>query len=729
MNTLILTEKPNVAEKIANFIGKAKKNQYEGIKYYEVGEDGDKIFVVSAVGHLYKLRQSTPIKNYPFFDVEWVETFKNSKKNKYVEPYVKLIEEISTQADKFINACDYDIEGSVIGHNALAYAAKTDISKTFRMKFSSLTKDEIISAYENLNPPDYPMINAGLARHVLDWYYGINTSKAMTESLKKVSGRYVTLSAGRVQTPTLKFLLERELEINKFVSEPYWILFIEFIKDGIDVKASYQKEFFDEKEAQDIFKDIKEKSGIVKEISKKEKRINPPHPFDLGTLQKEAYKNFSYLPKRTQDIAQSLYEAGLISYPRTSSQRLPKSLNLRGIIEKLKKIDNYSNHCNELLKTELIPVEGKKDDPAHPAIHPTGEIPKKLKDDQVKLYDLIVRRFFAVFAEPYVYQSISVEIDVNDHPFFASGRIGVDPGFLKYYGDYSGVEEVVLPELTKGEIIEKLKPKKEEKATKPPARYNPASAVSEMEKLGIGTKATRANIVDILYERNYIDGRQIVVTDLGEGIVGTLEKYCPDIVSVELTRHFEEQMEKIQENEITKEEILSEAKEKLTEIFTKFKENEDDVGKELLLYLEREERRRNYIGICPMCGEGELFIRTGRFGPFIACQRYPDCNATFSLPGNCFVAPTQDKCKICGFPVVTVTRKRSKPQVVCINPECPSKNNYTKSLDGRKCPKCGGELVLKKSFYGPFIGCSSYPKCRYTEKIEEKKEETLNQEQ
>ncbi len=122
MNTLILTEKPNVAEKIANFIGKAKKNQYEGVKYYEVGEDGNKIYVVSAVGHLYKLRQSTPIKNYPFFDVEWVETFKNSKKNKYVEPYVKLIEEISTQADKFINACDYDIEGSVIGHNALAYA-------------------------------------------------------------------------------------------------------------------------------------------------------------------------------------------------------------------------------------------------------------------------------------------------------------------------------------------------------------------------------------------------------------------------------------------------------------------------------------------------------------------------------------------------------------------------------------------------------------------------------
>ncbi|HPU91911.1 MAG TPA: DNA topoisomerase I, partial [Methanofastidiosum sp.] len=659
MNTLILTEKPNVSEKIANFLGKVKKNQYEGVKYYEVEDGGNKIYVVSAVGHLYKLRQRIPIKDYPFFDVEWVEMFKNSKKSKYVEPYVKLIEEISKDVDTFVNACDYDIEGSVIGYNALLYGAKTDISKSFRMKFSSLTKDEIVSAYENLNPPDYPMINAGLARHILDWYYGINTSKAMTDSLKKASGRYVTLSAGRVQTPTLKFLLEREKEIGQFVSEPYWILFIEFKKDGITVKASYQKEFFDESEALSIFKDIKNKSALVKEISKKEKRINPPYPFDLGTLQKESYKNFGFLPKRTQDIAQSLYEAGLISYPRTSSQKYPPSLNLRGIMEKLKNIENYSSDCAELLKTSLKPTEGKKDDPAHPAIHPTGEMPKKLTDDQAKLYDLVVRRFLAVFAKPYVYESISVEIDVNGHSFFASGRVGIDPGFLKYYGEYSGVEEVILPDLAKGEIIEKISPKKEEKATKPPARYNPASAVSEMEKLGIGTKATRANIVDILYERNYIDGKQIIVTDLGEGIVGTLEKYCPDIISVELTRHFEEQMEKIQENEITKEDILSEAREKLTDIFTKFKENEEDIGKELLVYLEREERRRNYVGICPICGEGELFIRKGRFGPFIACQRYPDCDATFSLPSNCFVAPTGDKCKLCGFPVVTAIRKRS----------------------------------------------------------------------
>jgi len=294
---------------------------------------------------------------------------------------------------------------------------------------------------------------------------------------------------------------------------------------------------------------------------------------------------------------------------------------------------------------------------------------------------------------------------------------------LKYYGNYSGVEEVILPELSEGEKIEKISPKKEEKATKPPPRYNPSSVVSEMEKLGIGTKATRANIVEILYDRNYIDGRQIIVTDLGEGIVGTLEKYCPDIVSVTLTKHFEEQMEKIQENEITKEDILSEAKEKLIDIFSKFKENEEDIGKELLVYLEREERRRNYVGICPMCGEGELFIRKGRFGPFIACQRYPECNATFSLPSNCLVTPTEDKCKICGFPVVIATRKRSRPQTVCINLECPSKNNYSAPMDGKICPRCGAGLVIKKSFYGPFIGCSNYPKCRYTEKILEEKAE------
>lgn len=723
MNTLILTEKPNVAEKIANFLGKAKKSKFEGIKYYEVENGKGKIFVVSAVGHLYKLRQSTPIRDYPFFDVDWVETFKNSKKNKYAEPYVKLIEEISTDMDAFVNACDYDIEGSVIGHNALLYGAKTDISRSFRMKFSSLTKDEILSAYENLNPPDYPMINAGLARHVLDWYYGINTSKAMTESLKRVSGRYVTLSAGRVQTPTLKFLLEREKEISKFVSEPYWVLFIEFKKDGISVKASYQKEFFDEEQAKKIFSSVKGNPGTVKEVSKKDKKINPPYPFDLGTLQKEAYKNFNYLPKRTQDIAQSLYEAGLISYPRTSSQKLPKSINLKAILENLKKIDGYKSHCEELLKSKLVPNEGKKDDPAHPAIHPTGELPKKLKDDQANLYDLIVKRFFAVFGTPYIYRSISVEIDVNGNSFFASGRVGVDPGFLKYYSDYSGVEEVPLPELEKGEKIEKISPKKEEKATKPPSRYNPSSAVSEMEKLGIGTKATRANIVDILYSRNYIDGKQIVVTDLGEGIVGTLEKYCPDIVSVELTQHFEEEMEKIQDNEITKEEILEEAKEKLIDIFSKFKENEEDIGRELLVYLEREERRRNFVGICPICSEGELFIRKGRFGPFIACQRYPDCDATFSLPSNCIVTPTEDLCKLCGFPVVIAKRVRSGPQTVCINLECPSKNSYSVPVEGRTCPKCEESLIIKKSFYGPFIGCSGYPKCRYTEKIEESKEE------
>jgi DNA topoisomerase-1 len=405
-------------------------------------------------------------------------------------------------------------------------------------------------------------------------------------------------------------------------------------------------------------------------------------PFDLGLLQAEAYRCFGYTPMRTQQIAQNLYLAGLITYPRTSSQKLPPTIDFTGIIKRLGQISKrYRKLADALLALpELKPNEGRKVDPAHPACHPTGEKPEKLTGPQQKVYDLIVRRFLSVFGKPALKESIRVELDVAGQPFYLRGRRIIEEGWLAFYGPYGATEEIILPQLTEGQTLMPKQVLFEEKETQPPPRYNPASIVKELERKNLGTKATRAPIIQTLYDRGYIFGNQISVTELGIEVVDALDKYCPEIISEELTAYFEQEMEAIQQGKREKDEVIAKAGVKLNEILEKFKRHQLEIGRELGDAYKRTKQRQKTLGTCSKCG-GQLKVIVSRrtHKRFAGCSNYSKgCRNSYPLPQAGFIIPMDKTCEQCGTPLIQVNRQGARPYRMCLDPTCPSKKDWGK---------------------------------------------------
>jgi Topoisomerase IA len=283
----------------------------------------------------------------------------NKKGSGFTKDYVRAIKKLAKNADSYIHACDYDTEGTLIGYNALKYACgQKDLSKISRMKFSTLTKKDLLEAYENRIELDMNQVDTGIARHVLDYYFGVNISKALMKSVSRAKHKYLKLSAGRVQTPTLSILVEREKEIKEFVPEPYWL--IKAIIEG-DIEVNHvDGKIFDKARADEIMAKCKGKDAIVDRIALSNSTTKPPVPFNLGGLQSEAYNVFGFSPKKTQSIAQNLYTSGYTSYPRTSSEKLPESLDFKSIFSQLSRDAEFRPHISKL-PSKLKPNNGKKD--------------------------------------------------------------------------------------------------------------------------------------------------------------------------------------------------------------------------------------------------------------------------------------------------------------------------------------------------------------------------------
>jgi len=540
------------------------------------------------------------------------------------------------------------------------------------------------------------------------------------------------LSSGRVQGPALKILVDKEKEIKAFVSEPYWqIKLLGSLEHGQIEFMHQEDKFFDKAKAEKVMSKIRAgDNGRVADVAKNEFSQLAPVPFDLTTLQTEAYRTHRISPKETLSIAQELYVSGLISYPRTSSQQYPESIDYRKILTDLSKQDFYRDLCKKLLgQGSLKPNNGKKTDPAHPAIYPTGQV-THISGSNAKIYDLIVRRFMATFGDPALRETINVKIDVKGEIFVAKGTRTVKNGWHVYYAQYVGLKDVELPKVSAGETVEVKEISMLEDQTKPPRRYTPSSIIRELEKRNLGTKSTRAQIVDTLVQRGYVSGQALEATDLGIKTVEILEKYVPKILDEELTRHFEIEMDEIQDKKKKGEEVLEEAKEILTKILTEFKKKEKHVGEGLHGANREKQIKENTVGKCPVCSEGTLMMKRGKFGRFIACDKYPDCKTTFKLPSNGLVKNSDKICEHCQHPMIMIIKKRKRPQEICINLDCPSKKVSDEAVlkqmaeveSGEvehKCPRCEeGKLVLRKSVYGQFYGCSTFPKCRYIKKVQ-----------
>ncbi|MBI2135688.1 DNA topoisomerase I [Candidatus Woesearchaeota archaeon] len=729
---LIITEKPNAAKKIADALadGKAIKEGGKGAPYYRIAHGNQDIAVTCAVGHLYGLverkddeekkktgssdaesenkgktntKKTKSKYNFPVFDIEWKPVSETNKNSAFTQKYLSTIKQLAKNASSYVVATDYDIEGEVIGLNIIRFACKQKDAQ--RMKFSTLTKEDLVEAYGQLSKHlDWGQANAGETRHILDWYWGINTSRALMFAIKK-AGMFKILSTGRVQGPALKLIVDKEREIKKFKSEPYWQ--IELAGNADKSKSANKKidawhkedKFWEKKKADAVMSKLNgAKEALISAVDKNLFQQAPPVPFDLTSLQLEASKTVRISPKRTLEIAQELYIGGHISYPRTSSQQLSEKVGFKKILNLLAKQKEYAKGAEYLLGKQILkPNNGKKTDPAHPAIYPTGIAPKALDHDKKNIYDLIVRRFLATFGEPATRETVKIEIDCRHEIFIAKGTTTANPGWHTLYGRFTMFKEEELPKVGKGDAITVEKIILHDKETQPPPRYTEASIIKELEKRNLGTKATRSEIVDTLYHRGYIDGKSMEATELGIKTCETLEKHCPKIIDEELTRHFELEMEEIRENKKNPAEIIDEAKDILTKTMDEFKQREKEIGEELKQANIDTRDEMSNLGACPACKTGELQIRRGKFGFFAACNKYPEC-------------------------------KTKRPQEVCLNKSCPGKkldDSAQKLVDDlssgkieKKCPKCNlGKQVVRKSLYGAFLGCSTYPTCRFVKKL------------
>ncbi len=678
MAELIITEKPSSALKIASALADdgITKKSVNKVAYYEISHKGKDIIIVSAVGHLYTIAE----KNkkgwvYPVFDVEWKVSADVNKGSAFTKKYLNIIKSLAKTADSFCVATDFDIEGEVIGYNIVRFACKKKDAK--RMKFSTLTKEELLDSYEHASPHIiWGQAEAGLTRHELDWLWGINISRALTLSIKNSTGRHKILSSGRVQGPALRVLVDREKEIKIFKAVPYWQVELQ-AKNGLNALHKKDK-FWDKGEADGVMGNVKGKTPIVSKVKSEEFEQAPPNPFDLTSLQLEAYRTLKLSPKDTSDIGQELYTSSYISYPRTSSNQLPSNLNFKKILSDISNQSEFKELANELLKkSELKPNNGKKLDPAHPAIYPTGVIPENLSGKSKDVYELIVRRFLATFADPAVRESLHIDIDVDGEVFGASGIKTLKQNWHRFYGRFVRHDEVELPAIKEGEHLEVKEFVLYDKETQPPKRYTPASLVKILEKKNLGTKATRADIIESLYQRDYVKERAIEVTDLGVKTVEVLEKYSPEIVDEKLTRHFEKEMDQIMKSKKKGTDIIEEAKLVLTTSLKHFKENEINIGKGLAEAFAETINQSSIVGKCPKC-QSDLRIKYSKKNRsyFVACSSYPECKTTFSLPKYSLPKPAGKTCDSCGYPIVAMIRKGKRPFEYCLNPNCKKKEEW-----------------------------------------------------
>ncbi len=667
---LVITEKPQAAWKIASALGKSTKKSINRVPYYEVDRKGEKIIVACAVGHLFTLAQKNSGSKIPVFDLVWIPNF-YVRKNDFSKKYYNALSKLVKNAGVLTVATDYDIEGEVIGLNVVRFiAAQPDAG---RMKFSSLTEKELNQSYENKKTSiNWGQAIAGETRHFLDWFYGINLSRALMDSLKSI-GKFKVMSIGRVQGPTLKIIVKKEKEIQAFKQKPYWQVFITL--ENPKIELIHNKDIF-RKEELKKFENLVGKTG--KAETKKFQKILPPNPpFNLTALQTESYRLFGINPGKTLAIAQNLYLAGLISYPRTSSQKLPSSINYKETLQKLAKKYNVGN-----LITREKPVEGKKTDPAHPAIYPTGENKgtdiQALPGNEKRIYDLIVRRFLSLFMSDAVVENKKIKAEIEDLTFTKKGLSIKEKSWMQIYP--VKIKEKEIPDLNRAVKVSDLKI--EEKETQPPKRYTPASLVSLLEKKNLGTKATRAAILETLYQRGYIQGQSIKATPLGISLIDTLEKHSPIIIDESLTKDFEKEMEAISASKKghteKKEKIINKAKKTIRKIIKQFTKKQEKIGEEISqanqIFIKQQREESKLETFCPVCRKGKLRIsyskKTRRY--FVSCNSYPECKNTYSLPPNGLIKKSDEICEYCGFQKLMLIKKGRRPWIFCFNPECPT---------------------------------------------------------
>ena len=706
MKILIITEKANAARRIATILsdGNSHSASAGGVTSLTFSIGNDDYNVVSLRGHIMEL-------DYPEKYGDWKATspvdLVNAPQIKTVrvKSILSKISELAKESDEIIIATDYDREGELIGMETVK-AANADMSKVKRAKFSALTKGEIENAFSNLVEPDEKLANAAEARQIVDLSWGAVLTRLISLSSGQVGKNF--MSVGRVQSPTLKLLVDRNEEIENFVPTPYWTIEGRF--GMLAFKGTHEKgQIWDEAEAKAIYDRTKDaKEAVVSSFEKGLKEEYRPPPFDTTMMQVEANK-IGIPPSAAMKIAEDLYTGGYISYPRTENTEYPKSLSLRSVLEKLKDSD-MKEEAEELLKQEKIsPSRGKRRTTDHPPIYPTaGATSAKLKGDKWKLYELIARRFMATVAPNAVAESTNTVLEVNGEKFVSEGYVQKEQGWKKYYKKYLRSAETRVPDMKVGDRIDVRSISEEEGQTKPPYRYNQGSLIQEMDRLQLGTKSTRHDIIGKLFSRNYVQGNYLVPTASGIALTKALEHHGGGITEPEMTAQLERDMLSITDGVKTLDGVVEESQSMLRDVAIKLDADSEQIGEEIRSALKKQQ----YVGVCPSCGNS-MTVKKSKNGNFIGCNGYPECKRAYPLPKGALVQMLESTCPVCGLAQIKVVRKGMPPSVQCIDPKCSSN---TEKNDLGTCPTCKvGTIRVTYSKAGKrFAGCSEWPRCTQT---------------
>lgn len=696
---LIIVESPAKARTIKNFLGKG----------YEV---------IASKGHIRDLPKSR-------FGItideqnHLVPTYTIEKEN---QPTIDEIKKLAKKSSTIYIATDEDREGEAIGWH-IAHAIEKDPATLPRIVFHEITKSAIENSLKNARVIDMDMVNAQQARRLLDRVVGYKLSPLLSSKIQK------GLSAGRVQSSALKIVVDREREIQAFVSEEFWSIDTLFSKDIESSLISHKGDKIEklsiknEATADAIVKSVRSDAFKVASIETKERKSSTPPPFMTSTLQQAASSRLGYTPKKTMQIAQVLYEgvktssgvSGVITYMRTDSLNIAKEAitAVRGVIE--------SRYGKAYVPSspKYYGKKSKNAQEAHEAIRPTmlefsPEVARTyLKNDEYRLYKLIYERFMASQMNDAVFEQQSIIFEGAESTFRASGRKLLFDGFYRVLGDDD--KDKLLPKLSVGDdaLIQSVTPTQH--FTEPPARYSEASLIKKLESEGIGRPSTYAPTIATLSNRTYVEivKKQIVPTKMAFTVVEMLEANFANIVDSTFSAKMEEDLDEIAEGKSDWQKLLGEF---YVTFDAKIKE-----GKEKIKSLKVAKP----IGeACPQCGE-ELLLRSGRFGEFIACSGYPKCKYTKQTGENENEAQdtkSDEVCEKCGKEMV-IKRGRNGEFLACSGyPECKNTKSLTQKQSTKvsevPCPDCGGEISLKFSRRGAFWGCKNYPKCTFISKFE-----------
>ena len=742
---LIITEKDNAARRIADILsgGSATAERERGVNVYKWG--GTRCIGLS--GHVVGV--DFPPEYDDWRDVEPVELIDAPiDKRPTQENIVSALRLFARKAGRVVIATDYDREGELIGKEAYELVREVNDGVPIdRVRFSSITDREVTEAFAEPDDLDFDLAAAGEARQIVDLVWGAALTRFLSLSAGQLGDDFI--SVGRVQGPTLKLIVDREREIEAFDPEDYWELFADLVKRDGDADGSFEAQYFyldddgteaervtEEDAASQAYGTLEAAStATVESVRRRTRTDDPPAPFNTTQFIRAA-GSLGYSAQRAMSIAEELYTAGYVTYPRTDNTVYPDDLDPRELLDAFVGTRQFGDDAEALLGREsLEPTEGDEETTDHPPIHPTGELPgaSDLDDDEREVYELIVRRFFATVAASATWEHLRVVASVDgsdgeDLSLKANGKRLVEPGYHAVY-PYSSASESFVPDVTEGEELAVTDTSFEAKQTQPPRRYGQSRLIETMEDLGVGTKATRHNVIEKLYDRGYVESDPPRPTRLARAVVEAVEEFAERIVSEEMTAQLEADMQAITRGDATLEDVTAESREILTEVFEGLMESGGAVGDHLRESLKADRT----VGACPECGS-DLVVRQSRQGSyFIGCDAYPECTHTLPLPSTGKPLLLEETCEDHGLAHVKMLAGRKTfvhgcplcraeaadeqaDRVIGACPECgEGAASETPRDGGGDAAEAGGELAIKQLRSGSrLVGCTRYPDCEYS---------------